>query len=447
MSTFFDEFQRVSKDDWKQKMIADLKGKDPELLRVNDPIEEIRLDAYHHPDDSQNQSPPGAFPYTRGIGTRSNEWVNLKRVYVKDEKTANESSLKALMSGATGLHFVLEKPTVNGSILFDSIGFEHIHTQFTVANARQITEIKSEISVGADRIQFHLDPIAAGSFDVLDEIIPDLKQEQYRVVSINGAAVHNCGANTWQEIAYCLSAGHDVLHHLIHSGFTADEAAACLSFRMGVGGNYLFETAKIRAMRTLWSGIIRAYKPEHNCTYNCSMTAVIGHMNKSLRDPYTNLLRQTTETLSALAAGVDFIEVLPYDLYDQNGPGELAERMAINIPLILQEESYFAKIVDPLGGSYSVEKLTELISEKAWNHFQELEKDGGMIRSGLSRLRTDIASTVEKRKQRIQSGEQVLIGINAFENPDSQTGSWKKIPGYLGMNSLCFESLTENISA
>ena len=234
----------------------------------------------------------------------------------------------------------------------------------------------------------------------------------------------------------------------MHQGKNIDQAADSISFHIGIGSNYFFEMAKIRALRMLWSKIIKAYKPASENLFSCSITALVGHMNKSLADPYTNLLRQTTETMSALYCGVDEVIVLPYDLHSTKGVSELAERMALNIPLILKEESYFDMVLDPLGGSYMLEQMTEMIGKKAWSEFQLLEKEGGLFNE-LAR-NSFIRKVGIKRSQRIErfeSGGHILIGINKFSKKEDIDTKWQELPNYLGIDALNFEQTSKNVSA
>jgi methylmalonyl-CoA mutase len=144
-----------------------------------------------------------------------------------------------------------------------------------------------------------------------------------------------------------------------------------------------------------------------------------------LDDPYTNLLRLTTEGMSAVIGGVDILELQPYDLWSQKGPSSFAYRMAINISNLLMEESYFHYVQDAAAGSYSIEKATKIIAEKAYALFQEIEKTGGYnmaLFTGL--IENEIYKTVQKRIAAFECGQTKLVGINAFPNPDPSDLAW-----------------------
>ena len=222
-------------------------------------------------------------------------------------------------------------------------------------------------------------------------------------------------------------------------GYTVDQASACISFNLGVGANYFFETSKFRALKQLWAKVINAYEPEHNCSHNCDITAVVGHLNKSLKDPYTNLLRQTTEAMSAINGGAVALVIKPYDVYSKNGSTELSERMALNISSILKEESYFDSVLDPLGGSYSIESSTDAIARKAWSKFQELEQKEAGVKS--ESFITEISKKAAMRIKAVQDKTTLLIGINQFENPEVVDNDWTETQSYLGLPSLILEQV------
>jgi methylmalonyl-CoA mutase len=168
------------------------------------------------------------------------------------------------------------------------------------------------------------------------------------------------------------------------------------------------------------------------------VTAKIGFLNKSLKDPYTNLLRQTTEVMSAAMGGASQVLCFPYDTASSKGSSEFSQRMATNISLILKEESYLNQVLDAVGGSYAIEQLTEMLADKAWTLFQEIEKQGGLKSSDLMRK---IEQTAQKRVELYKSKQKTLIGINKFPNPDTFDLQWKiNNSTYFGLKQLILEN-------
>ncbi|MEJ6776100.1 MAG: methylmalonyl-CoA mutase family protein [Crocinitomicaceae bacterium] len=438
MSDFFNEFKKVSKSEWEDKIISDLKGKDPSIIAIDDKIEDLSLSSYYHSEDILKNDIPGNFPFTRGMNESRNEWKNGAFILVSNEKEANKKALLALNSGADLLVFKPEKEKVDWTVVINEIKFEFIHTQFVIESKSEFDDLYSILKPYTNNVQYNIDIVdSLLSVEDLNLIAEHFKIKQQRFCSVNGFKVQNIGANTWQEIAFCLNIGHDYLIRLMELGFTIDQASACISFNLGVGSNYFFETSKFRALKQLWAKVISAYKPEHNCSHNCDITAVIGHLNKSLKDPYTNLLRQTTEVMSAVTGGINAVVVKPYDIYSTNGASELSERMALNISNILKEESYFDAVIDPLGGSYSVECSTEEIARKAWVKFQELEQLDAGVKS--KSFKNEITKKSDLRVKNIQEKSTLLIGINTFKNPEETNNEWTQMYTYLGLESLVLE--------
>lgn len=434
MNNLFHEFPSVNAEEWKAKIVKDLKGKELSVLNFHDPIEEIDYRAFYHREDRKHSRlKPGSFPSTRGSKTQNNDWKNGAWIEIKNDKEANKQALELLMNGADLLLFDARDTGINWSNVLQGIELEYIKTQFKVSGTEEVMKILEIAGNAKNEISFCFDAL---SYKPDNELVKLRKESQSATYLVNGFGIQQCGGNTWQEIAFCLASGHEMLVTLIDNGFTIDEAAAQIHFHVGIGSNYFNEIAKLRALRSLWSKVVKAYVPEHDCSYNCQLTAIIGHTNKSLRDPYTNLLRQTTEVMAA-ASSADAVITLPYDLYSLDGASALASRMALNISLLLKEESYMHHVVDAVGGSYSVEALTETIGKKAWKEFQNIEKMGGI---GNEAVLKEFCEGVEKksrvRSEAVLSGSSTLIGINKYPDHEKKNAQWNEVPGYLGMKAF-----------
>lgn len=446
MNKLFSDFKKSSLEEWKNQFIKDLKGKDHGILEFNDEIEEIAFRAYYHSSElSCKGQQPGNYPYTRGNSQPENNWENAQMIEIKDEKIANNHALKLLMEGVDSIYFKSIKEATDWSMVLSDIQVEHITVCFEISSTDEYLSIISLAPVFKSRnVSFAYDLISNGNINDAAVFAEHLKQNQQAVFIINGFGIQQSGGSISQEIGFSINAGHEVLLQLMENGLTIDEAAACIHFNVGIGSNYFNEIAKLRALRTLWAKMIAAYKPEHNCTHSMSMTATIGLSNKSLKDPHTNLLRQTTEAMSAVSGGANKILILPYDSNSTKGMSDLAQRMAINISLILKEESYFDKVIDPAGGSYSVEHLTTFFEEKGWSYFQSLEKLGGLLNiAARTHLFDSVAQTVIKRTNAIAESKMTLIGINKYYNIENVDNDWKTETHYMGMPFIIFEKLAK----
>jgi methylmalonyl-CoA mutase len=440
------EFQSSSLEDWIVQLKKDLKGDDFSVLLRNDTVEEIEYATFQHQDNAHfvAQS-PGQFPFTRGLNTTSNDWSNGFTLVVESEKDSNTKALDVLMKGCDLLVFDLTSKTeINFDLLFNEIQFEFIKSQIKLENSKQLkglqaffnNAIPATISLNQDSFKITNDA------DLFSDLVVELKENQRFAIQVNAYAIQQAGATTWQEIAYCLSQGHHTLSLLMENGLSIDEAAACIHFTIGIGSNYFFEISKIRALKQNWASIIKAYQPNHNCSYNCFISAQIGFMNKSLKDPYTNLLRQTTETMAAASGGVDGLIVHPYDASSTHGSSNLAERMALNMSLILKEESYFNHVIDPLGGSYAIEGLTSKIASKSWESFQYLEQNGGFeIEKTKQHFIDQVRNKATLRIEEFRSISKILIGVNKFPNPQEvKPNEFSAKTSAFGLTTLNFEN-------
>ena len=297
-------------EEWVEKLKQDLSTDEFSKLSSYDPIEEIYLTPHAHSSLVEKVATyPGVFPYTRGFNKTSNDWRNGVFISYTDEAEMNKKALDKLMKGSDLLIFNLPEKTINLALLLSEIGLEYIETQFEIHSIGQWKNIVNYFSEGIpSTVALNLDPLVLAEND-FNEIAIHLKKQQFKSFVIKGHSILETGASSFQELAFCLSAGHHALFKLMESGLNIDEAAACIHFSVGIGSNYFMEIAKFRALRSLWSNIIAAYTPQHACSYFCTVTAHSIPLNKSLKDPYTNLLRQTTEAMSAISGGVQGVVI------------------------------------------------------------------------------------------------------------------------------------------
>ena len=415
MNDFQLDFSETSTEAWKNQILKELKD-DASKIEFTDKIEEISLDI----------TLPATDDFNSARSNSTNDWKASAFIEVNDEKTANKLALNCLNHGYNELIFKFNSNNIDWKLLLKDVLVEYIHTRLVF---NKLEQLKSFLATSfASKIQyfsFEIDPLAS-SFETLENEIKTLTSN--RVVSINGFEIQQTGATTWQEIGIILSTAHELLNR----GFNPNQ----LSLSIGIGSNYFLEIAKIRALRYLWNQITTAYDTDNSV----EIVAHVGWTNKSLKDQHTNLLRQTTETMSAAAGGAESIVVHPYDQHATQGSSEFAYRMAANISNLLKEESYFDKVEDPLKGSRIIENLTQLISKKAWNYFLELDtfKSLNSIEK-IAKIKGDISSKRAEREQLFKEKQIKLIGINLFntENPNSQ--EWKKELNYLEIPYLIYE--------
>lgn len=224
---------------------------------------------------------------------------------------------------------------------------------------------------------------------------------------------HDAGATVVQELGYGLAEAVDRLASAPERGQTAEDAAGAIAFSFAIGGNFFFEIAKLRAARMLWAKVVESF----GCSRRAAKMIVharTSRWNKSVYDAYNNILRGTTEAMSAVIGGCDSLAVAPFDEVYRD-PDENSRRLGRNAQSILKHESWFDRTVDPAGGSYYVEVLTASIAKEAWKLFQEIESRGGFAAAKAS-IDEAIAASRTKKEAAVASRRRVIVGTNNYPN-------------------------------
>lgn len=407
MQNLFNEFPAVSEKEWRDQIEKDLKGNTiADALVFSNAIEGISHTAFAYKHSDLHEV-PGADSLTRSSKTKDNNWEIITVLKNVSPKALNQTLLDLLMRGTTGFTIDLAEYTANDcAIAFKDVGFDYITVNFFYRTKEQYEWLSKCIQTHKD---FKGSCIYLGS-----ENLTSL--EGCRTKWIDANSVQKSGGNTAQEIAFALHKGHEELFKMLENGLSIKAANAKFQFHFGVGSNYFYEITKFRVFRKLWSKILAAYQADYaEAPY---ISAETGLLNKSLQDPNTNLLRQTTEAMSAILGGVDELTVLPYDWKSASFKVGKSQRLATNISLILKEESYFDKVIDPIGGAYNLEILKNEVEKIAWELFLTLEK------KGLDPFKKAIQHTVNKRIKNIENKHNTLIGINKYLNPDKEISDW-----------------------
>lgn len=440
----FDEFPPISTQEWEDKIKADLKGADYEKKLVWRTIEGFSVQPYYRSEHLKNldhlKYVPGEFPYVRGNKAKCNSWYVRQDINANDAKVANEKALDVLMKGVDSLGFETcckdEFTNEEFETLLKDISIADIELNITDATAAHpfVDFLKAKIekenidknevngSVNFDPM-FHLTTngnfckAQSEVFDTAKELIEKAKNlPNFRVIGVNGEMFTNAGATIVQELAFTLAMGNQYLNLLTEKGLDIDTIAENIKFNFGVSTNYFMEIAKFRAARMLWAKIIEAYKPSNLEVAKMNIHAATSKFNQTIYDPYVNMLRGTTESMSATIAGVDSLSVTPFNKAFENST-EFSDRIARNTQIVLKEESYFDKIVDPAGGSYYIENLTSSIAEHAWKLFQNIESQGGYVeafKAGF--IQEQVNESANKRSLNIATRREILLGTNQYPN-------------------------------
>lgn len=438
----FTEFPGVTTQQWEDKIIADLKGKDYEKALVWRTNEGISVRPYYRAEhlsglDFLNNA-PGQFPYVRGNYT-TNDWLIRQDILVTGLTETNKKALEILGKGVNSLGFIFNCTTDchadDLKVLLKGICLEAAEVNLICACANcdftgSFAEVVKTGPWGNLNVVASIanDPLGAmllkGKFEAgSEEAAFNLLKEQllqgrdlpkFRTIAVNGKAFGNSGASVVQELGFSLAQGAEYLIRLTEMGFGIDEVASKLKFNLSTGNNYFMEIAKLRAGRLLWAQIVNAFNPEKGSIAQMIVHAETTSFNKTIYDAHTNLLRTQTEAMSAALGGAHSVTVLPFDSMYQS-PTVISERIARNQQILLKEESNIDKIADPAGGAYYIENLTASVAEQAWKIFMEVQERGGFlaaVRAGF--IQKQVRDMASRRDLNIALRRENLLGINQF---------------------------------
>ena len=439
----FTEFPPVPTEKWEEVITADLKGADYERKLVWKTGEGFNVRPYYRAENLEGikflGSQAGEFPYVRGTRAH-NRWRVHQTVSVVCPKEANAEALKILNAGVDSLGFCIASEAFTAADLDTLLGeicIPAVQLTFCGQKTADVAELvlakieKEGIAKEDVRIAFCIDPLVKGlstkgdfcspngekCFARIAELIRKTKEYKHiRVVTVSGQIFGNSGSTIVEELAFVLSAGHDYLVRLTDAGLTIEEAARKLRFSFSVSSNYFMEIAKFRAARMLWANIVKGYNPEKNCACKMQIHAETSKWNQTVYDPYVNMLRGTTEAMSAAIGGVYSLEVTPFDASFEN-PTEFSKRIARNVELLLKHESHFDQVVDPAGGSYYIENLTDSIANEAWKLFREIEEKGGYTAAYESGFIVErVKASAAAKDKNIATRREILLGANQYPN-------------------------------
>ncbi|MEE3241338.1 MAG: methylmalonyl-CoA mutase [Pseudomonadota bacterium] len=257
----------------------------------------------------------------------------------------------------------------------------------------------------------------APSIRIIGDIIAYASEHmpKYNTISISGYHIQEAGADAALELAYTLADGKEYIRTAIAAGLDIDAFAGRLSFFWGISMNFYMEIAKLRAARLLWSKIVSEFNPKNERSKMLRTHSQTSGWSLTEQDPYNNVVRTTIEAMAAVFGGTQSLHTNALDEAIAL-PTKFSSRIARNTQLIIQEETGITNVVDPWGGSYMMESLTQQIADRAWALIEEVEEQGGMakaIETGMPKLRIEEAAA--RKQARIDRGEDVIVGVNKYE--------------------------------
>lgn len=411
-SNLFDEFTPVSSKQWKQKIQFDLKGANYNDVLIWKTNEDIAVKPFYHLDEFSNQHEP--------LNTKATQWQICETIYVFDVEKSNLHAIEALLKGSESIKFIIPKDSISIKNLLKNIDsttpiyfeLEFLSTTFI----KNVLHISPSLKINTDIIGN-----LAKTGNWYSNLNTDFKEFQSVVLQTNTFTIdmslyQNAGANMVQQLAYGLSHANEYLNYLDDKLSNEEKKTFIIIFNVTVGTNYFFEIAKLKALRILWFTIAS----EYGFNTNCKIIATPTKRNKTLYDYNTNILRTTTECMSAILGGANTICNLAYNaIYHKSNA--FGERMARNQLLILKQESNFDKVNNPTDGAYYIENLTQQLSQKALTLFKDIENTGGFLNQlKTGTIQRKIKESHKKEQSQFDTGEIFLIGSNIHPNSNDK---------------------------
>jgi len=458
--------KKTTAEEWKKAAEKQMKGKPIESLTWHTP-EGIDIKPLYTAEDTASlpfaNTMPGFEPFLRGPQATmyaGRPWTIRQYAGFSTAEESNAFYRKALASGGQGVSVAFDLATHRGydsdhprvtgdvgkagvaidsvedmKILFDGIPLDKVSVSMTMNGA--VLPVLAGYVVAAEEQGVDQDQLSGTiQNDILKEFMvrntyiyppqPSMKiigdiiaytarnMPKFNSISISGYHIQEAGADAALELAYTLADGKEYIRTAIASGLDIDEFAGRLSFFWGISMNFYMEIAKLRAGRLLWDRIVAEFNPKDSRSKMLRTHCQTSGWSLTEQDPYNNVVRTTIEAMAAVFGGTQSLHTNALDEAIAL-PTEFSSRIARNTQLVIQEETGITKVVDPWGGSYMMESLTQSLADKAWEMIEEIEQRGGMakaIETGLPKLR--IEESAAKKQARIDRGEDVIVGVNKY---------------------------------
>lgn len=454
-------------EDWKKLVEKESKGKKAEDFYWNSP-EGIPVKALYTKEDIETlkhtNTLPGIAPFIRGPKATmyaGRPWTIRQYAGFSTAEDSNAFYRKALAAGGQGVSVAFDLATHRGydsdhprvtgdvgkagvaidsvedmKILFDGIPLDKVSVSMTMNGA--VLPVLANYIVAAEEQGVTPDKLSGTiQNDILKEFMvrntyiyppkPSMKiiadifaytstnMPKFNSISISGYHMQEAGADAVLELAYTLADGKEYIETALASGLNIDDFAPRLSFFFGIGMNFYMEIAKLRAARLLWDRIVSKYEPKKIDSKILRTHCQTSGWSLTEQDPYNNVIRTTIEAMAAVFGGTQSLHTNSFDEAIAL-PTEFSARIARNTQIVIQEETHITNVVDPWGGSYMMEKLTQDVADKAWDIIEDIDRQGGMskaIETGIPKLSIEKSAAI--KQARIDKGLDVIVGVNKYK--------------------------------
>lgn len=417
----FKDFKASTKAEWRERVDVDLKGADFDRKLVWKNINDIDIQPYYTTEDD--------LTILKNPGENSQSVVNYRSISAESGKEGNRLALKAVEEGMTGLLFKV-KTGIKPKELLDGIDLSSIAVSFVLHEkslefAKEFFEFVGESKISDQHLGGFMDlklisnylttgKLDEEKFDTLKELMHLASAyPNFKTVSLSGTEYMDSGANEVQEIAYTLNSLVFLIEKLNEKNVAVQDIFNNLHLQLAVGPEYFIEIAKLRAFNNLLRDVAGKYEVS---TFRPMLTAKTSIWSKSNIDAYTNLLRETTETMAAVLGNVDGVLIDAYDsgFYE---PTDFSSRIAGNTLTILREESYLGRVANPVDGSYYIEEVGTQLAERALQLFKAVEAKGGFYKAFEEEVIQDEIAQMRLEKLKLLSQRRLaMVGVNKYPN-------------------------------
>lgn len=462
------EFAPVSHEDWRKLVDAELKGAPFDKKMLTSTYEGITLQPLYRRQDTEKlphvNSFPGFAPFVRGSqagGYVQKPWDISQEISVSSPSEFNNAARNFISRGLNALNMNLDQATRNGhdpdwaqpgqvgqgglsiatlddlnralegidlektSLLVragaSAMPFAALLTALVRKRKKSLTNLRGCIEMDPLAVLAHegrLPQSIEGAYREMAALTKWAAQNapQLQTICVHSRAWHESGGTAVQELGFSLAMGVEYLRAMVKNGLEVNLAAPRLRFAITVGSNFFMEIAKLRALRMLWSRAVAAAGGDE-AAQKCVLHVRTSHWNKTVYDPYNNMLRTTVEAFAGVLGNCDSMQVGAFDEILRR-PDDFSHRIARNTQLVLQKECNLDHVIDPSGGSWYVESLTAELANRAWALFQEVEKQGGIeasLRAGFPQKA--VAATAAEKLKNVARRRDSIVGINQYANP------------------------------
>ncbi len=449
--------------DWQELADKEVKGRD---LTWETP-EGIAVKPLYTAEDAGDPGLPGFGPFTRGVKASmyaGRPWTIRQYAGFSTAEESNAFYRRNLAAGQKGLSVAFDLATHRGydsdhprvvgdvgkagvaidsvedmKILFDQIPLDEMSVSMTMngavipclafyiiaAEEQGVSQEKLSGTIQNDILKefmvrnTYIYP-PAPSMRIISDIIGYTSEHmpKFNSISISGYHMHEAGATAVQELAFTIADGREYAKQAMATGLDIDAFAGRLSFFFGIGMNFFMEVAKLRAARTLWHRVMTDLGAQSERSKMLRTHCQTSGVSLTEQDPYNNVIRTTIEAMAATLGGTQSLHTNALDEAIAL-PTDFSARIARNTQIVLQEEAGITKVVDPLGGSYYVEALTEELVDKAWEIIERVGSEGGMAKAVADGWpKAMIEEAAAGRQAAVDKGDAVIVGVNKYRLPE-----------------------------